>query len=76
MRNLWYVDSGAYRHMTSSRQLFSIMKKQDSRVHVELGDDPKYLIVEFGTIPFQLDSGNYLDFDDVMFLPGLRNIFL
>jgi hypothetical protein len=26
-RNIWYVDNGASRHMTSSQQLFSSMKK-------------------------------------------------
>jgi hypothetical protein len=32
--------------------------------------------LELGTIPFQLESSNSLHFDDVLFIPGLRNIFL
>jgi hypothetical protein len=55
-----------------SRQLFSSLKKQDSGVQVELGDDAKYPVAGVGTIPFQLESGNSLDFDDVLFVPGLR----
>jgi hypothetical protein len=51
-RNAWYVDSGASRDMTSTRELFSSVTKQDSRVHVELGDDAKYLVAEVGTTPF------------------------
>jgi hypothetical protein len=75
-RNAWYVDSGASQHMTSARQLFSSLKKQDSRVQVELGDDAKYPVAGVGTIPFQLESGNSLDFDDVLFVPGLRKNLL
>jgi hypothetical protein len=29
-RNVWYVDSGASRHMTSAQKWFSSLKKQDS----------------------------------------------
>jgi hypothetical protein len=56
--------------------LFSSLKKPDSRVQVELGDDAKYLVAGVGTIPFQLESGNYLDFDDVLFVPSLRKNLL
>jgi hypothetical protein len=45
--------------------LFSSLKKQDLGVHFELGDDAKYLVAGVGTIPFHLESGNSLDFDDV-----------
>jgi hypothetical protein len=57
--------------MTSTRQLFSSLKRQDLGVQVELGDDAKYAVVRVGTIPFQLELGNSLDFDDVLFVPGL-----
>jgi hypothetical protein len=64
-RNAWYVDNEVSRHMTSTRQLFSSLKKQDLGVQVELGDDAKYPVARVGTIPFQLELGNYLDLDDV-----------
>jgi hypothetical protein len=76
LRNAWYVDSGASRHMTSAWELFSSLTEQDSRVQVELGDDAKYPVAGVGTIPFQLQSGNSLDFDDVLFVPGLRKNLL
>jgi hypothetical protein len=71
-----YVDSGASRHVTSARQLFTSLKKQDSGVHVELGDDAKYPVAGVGTIPFHLELHNYSDFDDVVFVPGLRKNLL
>jgi hypothetical protein len=61
-RNAWYVDNVASRNMTSSLQLFSSLKKQDSRVQVELGDDAKYPTAGFGTIPFQLESRTCIQF--------------
>jgi hypothetical protein len=75
-RNALYVDSGASHHMTSARQLFSNLKKQDSGLQVELGDDAKYSIARVGTIPFHLKLGNFLDFDDVLFVPGLKKNLL
>jgi hypothetical protein len=62
--------------MTLARQLFSSPKKQDLGVHVKLGDDAKYPIARVGTIPFQLESCNSLDFDDVLFVPGLTKNLL
>jgi hypothetical protein len=75
-RNAWYADSGTYWPMTSSHKLFSSLKKQDSRVQVYLGDDVKYLVARVGSIPFQLESGNYLNFEDVLFVPRLRKNLL
>jgi hypothetical protein len=62
--------------MTSTRQLFSSLKKQDSQVQVKLGDDAKYLVAGVGTIPFHLESNNSLEFDDVLFVPSLKKNFL
>jgi hypothetical protein len=77
LRNVWYVNSGASRHTTSTQELFSSLTEKDSRVWVELGDDAKYLVAGVGTIPFQLQSGNSLDFDNILFVLGLRkNLFL
>jgi hypothetical protein len=75
-RNARYVDSGASRHMTSIQRVFCSMKKQDLGVQVELGDYAKYPIVGVGTIPFQLELGNSLDFDDLLFVLGLSKNFL
>jgi hypothetical protein len=62
--------------MTPTQQKFSSLKKQDSRVQVELGDEAKYLVAGVSTIHFQLESSNSLDFDDVLFVPGLKKNFL
>jgi hypothetical protein len=70
-RNAWFVNSGASRHMTLAQELFSSLTEQDSGAQVELGDDAKYLVARVGTIPFRIQSGNSLYFDNVLFVPGL-----
>jgi hypothetical protein len=62
--------------MTLARKLFSSLKTQDSRVQDEIGDDANYPVTGVGTIPFQLELGNSLDFDDVFVVPGLGKNFL
>lgn len=76
LRDAWHVDGEASQHMTSIQQFFSSLKKLDSRVQVELGDNVKYLVAGVGPIRFHLESSNTLDFDDVLFILGLRkNLF-
>jgi hypothetical protein len=42
-------------------ELFSCMMERHSDVHVELGDDAKYVVKGEGEFSFQLDSGGSLD---------------
>ena len=42
-KSAWFLDSDASHHMTESRELFRILK-EDSGIHVELGDNAKYAI--------------------------------
>ena len=44
LKNVWYVDNGAPRNMTSSIELFSILTNTSSGFQVELGDYTKYSI--------------------------------
>lgn len=48
----WYVDSGALRHMTYDRSLFSRIHEQEGGVSVELGDDDTYPVRGVGSISF------------------------
>jgi hypothetical protein len=38
-RSVWYLDSGAYFHMTGDRESFSDLEEKDLRMHIEMGDD-------------------------------------
>jgi hypothetical protein len=66
----WYVDSGALRHMTYDKTLFSGLWEQEGVTSVELGDDATYLMREVGSISFRTPLG------DVLFVLGLKKILI
>jgi hypothetical protein len=49
---------------------------EESRTHVELGDDSKYEMKGKGTIMFSLESGGLLEALDVLYVPELKNNLL
>jgi hypothetical protein len=76
MRSAWFLDNGASHHMTKAHEIFSILMERDSYLHVQLGDDSKYVVKGEGTITFHLESGGSLDAQDVLYVPGLKKNFL
>jgi hypothetical protein len=40
----WYLDSGASRHMIKARELFNNFSEDDSGIHVELGNEAKFVM--------------------------------
>jgi hypothetical protein len=56
-KGAWFMDSGASRHMTGSRDLFTSISEEDSELHVELGNNARCAVEGVGTIQFQLESG-------------------
>jgi hypothetical protein len=55
-RSAWFLDSGASRHMTEARELFSSLTEKDSKAHVELGNDVRYVVKGEGIVALQLES--------------------
>ena len=41
-KDAWIVDSRASRHMRGLQDVFTSIIEEDSKLHVELGDDAKY----------------------------------
>jgi len=71
---VWYVDSGASRHMTYGRSLFSRFREQEGGISVELGDDPTYPMRGVRSISFQTPSRDVLDLSVVLFIPRLKSL--
>jgi len=69
--DIWLIDSGASRHMTSHRDSLRSLTKKNSSLQVELGDNAKYVVKGVGASSFQLESGDSLHIRDVLFVPGL-----
>ena len=53
---IWYVDSGASRHMTGVREYFSELSESGTDIEVVLGDDRVVRAVGVGTVTFQRES--------------------
>eukprot|EP00253_Pinus_taeda_P023084 PITA_23084 len=60
MGSVWFLDSGAFFHMTGDRDLFSDLEDKDLGVHIEMGDDGRYSATGIGTISFERESVNPL----------------
>eukprot|EP00253_Pinus_taeda_P007806 PITA_07806 len=69
---IWYVDSGASRHMTGVREYFSELSESGTDVKVVLGDDRVVRAVGVGTLTFQRESKPPLKVTDVFYVPGMR----
>ena len=72
MGSVLFLDSGVSFHMTGDRDLFSYMDEKDLGVHIEMGDDGRYILTGIGTISFQKESGKPFVLKEVMHVPGLK----
>eukprot|EP00253_Pinus_taeda_P026647 PITA_26647 len=69
---IWYVDSGASRHMTGVREYFSELSESGIDIEVVFGDDRVVRAVGVGTLTFQRESKPPLKVTDVLYVPGIR----
>ena len=53
---MWFVDSGASRHMTGVREQFTQFSEKELNLEVELGDNKIVKAVGVGTVSFQRES--------------------
>ena len=72
----WDLDSGASFHMTGNKECFSSLKEKDMQMHIEMGDDGRYISIGLGTVNFQREQGAPLTLRDVMYVPGLKKNFV
>jgi hypothetical protein len=72
----WYLDNGASCHMAKAGYLFSNLSEEDSELHIQLGNNAKYLVKGQGTMQFQLDSGGSFDAQEVLYVLGLKKNLL
>ena len=69
---IWYVDSGASRHMTAVREYFSELSESGIDIEVVLGDDIIVRAVGVGTLTFDKEPKPPLKVSDVLYVPGMR----
>jgi hypothetical protein len=69
---VWYLDSGTSFHMTRDKESFIDLEEKDLKMHIEMGDDGRYIVNGIGTITFHRDSGKPFQLKNVMHVPGLK----
>ena len=69
---VWYIDSGASRHMTGVRDCFTEFSSSAVEMSVILGDDSVVRAVGTGTVGFERESQAPLLITDVLHVPGLK----
>jgi hypothetical protein len=72
LESVWYLDSDASFHMTGDKESFSDLEERDLKMHIDMGDDGRYIVTSIGTITFQMDLGKPFQLKNVMHVPGLK----
>ena len=62
--------------MTGFKKFFMILSKHESPHKVKLKDDYQYPLKGSGESSYKLDSGKYMNMNDVLFVPGLKKNLL
>ena len=69
---IWYVDSGASRHMTGVREYFLELSESGTYIEVVLGDDNVVRAVGVGTLTFDREPKPPLKVSDVLYVSGMK----
>jgi hypothetical protein len=59
-------------HMTGYKEHLTDLVEKESRLHVVLGDNARYIVKGVGTSTFQLDSDIPLQLSEVLYVPGMK----
>eukprot|EP00253_Pinus_taeda_P032436 PITA_32436 len=70
--NVWYIDSGASRHMTSAQEFFSELAERALDIEIVLGDDRTMRVVGVGIVTFERESSPPLKVMDVLYVPRMK----
>eukprot|EP00253_Pinus_taeda_P030163 PITA_30163 len=68
----WLIDSGASRHFTGYKEALSNLIEKETNLEIALGDNSKYLVKGIGNVTLQLNWGNTIHLQDVLYVPDLK----
>jgi len=72
----WFMVSGAYLHLTGTRELFTNYSNTKSNIHVEIGTNAKCGVQGAGIVSFYLESRASLELKHVNYIWKLKMNFL
>ena len=71
--NTWWLDIGAFIHITNSLQAVISRRKPSSlEQYVYMGDGTKVQVEFLGTVRLQLITGHFLELFDVAYIPSIK----
>eukprot|EP00253_Pinus_taeda_P027581 PITA_27581 len=70
--SIWYVDSGASRHMTGVSEYFLELSEDDTKMEVVLGDDSIVRAVGVGALTFDRGPKPPLKVSNVLYVSGMK----
>ncbi|MCO5594535.1 hypothetical protein L7F22_048567 [Adiantum nelumboides] len=73
---IWYFDSGASRHITSRKDLFSSLDAAPAGKKVTCANNASYPIKGVGKILITISDGSDLCLPDVFYVPGIKKNLL
>ena len=68
---VWFVDSGASRHMIGMRLVFLSLSETNSDCCVGVGTSPQLAVKGVGSVRFHLVSGGFLEVVEVLYVPEM-----
>jgi len=68
----WLIDSGASRHFTDYKEALYTLIEKETNLEIVLGDNSKYPVKGVGNVTLQLNQGNTIHLQDVLYLPDLK----
>jgi hypothetical protein len=69
--NVWYVDLGAFNHMTYHGEWFKDVKDLEKPGYVETGDVTTHPIAHIGNVPLAMQDGKIKYLSDVLHVPNI-----
>ncbi|MCO5548699.1 hypothetical protein L7F22_002158 [Adiantum nelumboides] len=73
---IWYFDSGASKHITSRKDLFSSLDAAPAGKKVTCANNASYPIKGVGKILITISDGSNLCLPDVLYVPGIKKNLL
>eukprot|EP00253_Pinus_taeda_P024331 PITA_24331 len=69
---IWLIDSGASRHFTGYKEVLHNLVEKETNLEIVLGDDMKYPVKGVGNVSLELNQGNTIHLQDVLYVPDLK----
>eukprot|EP00253_Pinus_taeda_P005772 PITA_05772 len=68
----WFIDSGASRNFTGYKEALYDLIEKETNLEFVLGDNTKYHVKGVGNVTLQLNQGNTICLQDVLYVPNLK----